>query len=219
VDHTNAGDRQFFSQRGFGVRLGFGERPALLVVDFINAFTDSEMPLGANVDAEIAQTNLLLDAAHAARIPVYFTREEFAEPDLGDAGIPALNQKGVATLRAGTPAVELDARLHRAPDDGVLVKKFASAFFSTDLASRLQFRRIDTLIVAGCTTSGCVRATVVDACQHGFRAVVAEEAVGDRSRAAHAQSLFDIDAKYGDVRKVADILDYLRVASRSRPSP
>jgi nicotinamidase-related amidase len=213
-EDTDVGDRQLFAQRGFGIRLGFGERPALLVVDFIKAFTDPKMPLGASLNAELMETNRLLEAAHAARIPVYFTVEQFDEPDLGDAGIAGLKQKGIASLRAGTPAVEIDERLRRAPDDAVLVKKFASAFFSTDLASRLQFRRIDTLIIAGCTTSGCVRATVVDACQYGFRAIVAEEAVGDRSKAAHEQSLFDIDAKYGDVRKIGEILAYLQHGHR-----
>jgi nicotinamidase-related amidase len=117
--------------------------------------------------------------------------------------------KGLASLRAHTPGVEQDARLHRAPSDSLVVKKYASCFFGTDLASRLQSLRIDTLIIAGCTTSGCVRATVVDACQSGFRPIVALEAVSDRSPAAHAQSLVDIETKYGDVLPVAEILDHL----------
>ncbi|HLI29039.1 MAG TPA: isochorismatase family protein [Chloroflexota bacterium] len=205
----------FFAQRGFGLRIGFGERPAVAVIDFVYAFTDPSLPLGANLDREIEATRRVLAAARAAAVPIFYTVVYYEEQDLRDAGVWALKQKGVATLRAGTPAVELDARLERRPDEAIIVKKYASAFFGTDFISRLTARRIDTLLITGCTTSGCVRATAVDALQYGLRPVVVREAVGDRAEPAHRQSLFDLEQKYADVVGVEEAVAYL--ASR-RPA-
>src|SRR5215204_348198 len=183
----------FFAQRGFGIRIGFGERPALVVIDILNAFTNAALPLGADLSREIEAIKQALAAARQARIPIFYTVVYYDEEDLQDAGVWALKQKGVITLRAGTPEVELDARLERRADEPILVKKYASAFFGTDFISRLNARRIDTLLIAGCTTSGCVRATAVDALQLGLRPIVVREAVGDRAEAAHRQSLFDLE--------------------------
>jgi maleamate amidohydrolase len=199
----------FFAQRGFGLRIGFGERPAVVVIDLVNAFTDPAMPLGADLDREIEATQRVLAAARKAGIPVFYTVVRYDEQDLGDAGIWILKQKGITSLRAGTPAVELDARLGRRPDEEVILKKYASAFFGTDLLSRLNARRVDTLLIAGCTTSGCVRATAVDAVQLGIRPIVIREAVGDRAEAAHRQSLFDLDQKYADVLALDDVIAYV----------
>jgi maleamate amidohydrolase len=204
------GDAEFFKQRGFGLRIGFGERPALLVIDMLNAFTDPKMMLGANLDAQIEAIAPLLAAAHEASVPVIFSTVMYEDADFKDAGIWALKQKGVVTLRAGTEAVEVDPRLDLRKTDTVLVKKYASCFFGTDLVSRLLAHRADTLILTGCTTSGCVRATAVDACQTGFRPMVVREAVGDRSVSAHDQSLFDLDAKYADVVSLDEALQYLK---------
>jgi nicotinamidase-related amidase len=198
----------FFKARGFGLSVGFGERAVLLVVDFVNGFTDPASLLGADLAAEIAQTNRLIDAAHARDVPVILTTIVYEDKDLRDAGIWAKKQKGPAMMRPGTQAIELDARLVRGPDDALLVKKYASCFFGTDLVSRLQTLRADTVIIVGCTTSGCVRATAVDACQYGFRPIVPREAVGDRSRAAHEQSLFDLHSRYADVVSVEETLSY-----------
>ncbi|HZU04621.1 MAG TPA: isochorismatase family protein [Chloroflexota bacterium] len=205
----------FFAQRGFGLRIGFGERPALVVIDFMNAFTDPTLPLGANLDREIEATVRVLTAAREAAIPIFYTVVYYEERDLQDAGVWALKQKGIVTLRAGTPAVELDARLGRRPDEAVILKKYASAFFGTDFISRLNARRVDTLLITGCTTSGCVRATAVDALQLGLRPVVIREAVGDRAEPAHRQSLFDLEQKYADVVSVEEVLAYL--ATRRQP--
>ena len=177
-------DREFFRQRGFGLRIGFGARPALLVIDMLKAFTDPAMMLGADLDAQVAAISPLLGVAHERAIPVIFSTVMYNDADFRDAGIWALKQKGVATLKAGTPGVEVDPRLDRRPGDSLLVKKYASCFFGTDLVSRLTSRQVDTLIITGCTTSGCVRATAVDAVQTGFRPMVVREAVGDRSAAA-----------------------------------
>jgi len=213
---SQASDAAFFKERGFGLTMGFGERPALLVVDLIKAFTDPGRMLGANLDAQVAVTRQLLDAAHARGVPVIFSTVRYDEADLRDAGIWALKQKGSVTLARETDGHELDPRLDFRPGDSVLLKKYASCFFGTDLIPRLTSRHIDTLIIAGCTTSGCVRASAVDSVQNGFRPMVVREAVGDRSQAAHEQSLFDINAKYGDVVSLDETLQYLRTVGHNR---
>jgi nicotinamidase-related amidase len=211
-------DEEFFRQRGFGLKIGFGERPALLVVDMLKGFTDPDMPLGSNLDAQIEAQEPLLAAAHERHIPVIFSTVMYHEADVRDAGIWALKQRGALTLTADSEAVKIDPRLDRRPDDSLLVKRYASCFFGTDLVPRLTSRQIDTLIITGCTTSGCVRATAVDAVQNGFRPMVVREAVGDRSLAAHEQSLFDLNAKYADVVSLDETLHYLRTVGHNRPA-
>src|SRR5581483_10800288 len=204
-------DEEFFRQRGFGIRIGFGERPALMVIDMLKGFTDPSMPLGATLDNEIEAQKPLLEVAHERKIPVIFE-----EADIKDAGIWALKQKGARSLIAGTEAVKVDTRLDMQANDILLVKKYASCFFGTDLVPRLNSRRIDTLIITGCTTSGCVRATAVDAVQNGFRPMVVREAVGDRSVSAHEQSLFDLNAKYADVCSLDETLQYMKSVGQNR---
>lgn len=211
-------DEEFFAERGFGLRIGFGEKPAVIVIDVINAFTNPGMMLGANLDNEIDEINRLVDAAHARGTPVIFTTVMYEDKDFKDAGIWALKQKGVITLKAGTPEIEVDERLHQELDDSLLSKKYASCFYGTDLVSRLLAHNVDTLIITGCTTSGCVRATAVDACQVGFRPMVVREAVGDRSQAAHDQSLFDLNAKYADVVSTDEVVQYLETVGHNRDS-
>jgi maleamate amidohydrolase len=214
----NHQDEEFFRQRGFGLRIGFGERPALLVIDMLKAFTNPAMMLGADLDAQIAAISPLLGVAHERGIPVIFSTVMYHDRDFRDAGIWALKQKGVVTLKAGTDGVEVDPRLDFRETDSLLVKKYASCFFGTDLVARLVSRQVDTLIITGCTTSGCVRATAVDAVQTGLRPMVVREAVGDRSEAAHAQSLFDLDAKYADVVSLDETLHYLRTIGHNQPA-
>jgi nicotinamidase-related amidase len=203
-------DAEFFEQRGFGQKLGFGLRPALLVVDMVKAFTNPDMPLGANLESQIAAIQPLLRIAHDQQAPVIFSTVAYEDENLRDAGIFGRKQKGSATLRAGTEGVMVEPRLEFRKGDSLLVKKYASCFFGTDLVSRLLNRQVDTLIITGCTTSGCVRASAVDACQVGFRPMVVREAVGDRSRSAHEQSLFDLNAKYADVVSLEETLQYLQ---------
>lgn len=202
-------ETEFFRSRGYGRRIGFGRHPALLVVDMLRAFTDPQAPMGSNLDAEVAVMSQLISAARAQAIPVIFSTGAYDDADLRDAGIWARKIGGLATLRAGTDGPLIDQRLDYRPSDPLLVKKYASCFFGTDLVSRLLAYGIDTLVIGGCTTSGCVRATVVDSVQTGFRPIVVREAVGDRSRAAHEQSLFDMDAKYADVVSLGEALQYL----------
>jgi nicotinamidase-related amidase len=210
-------DEEFFRHRGFGIKIGFGERPALIVIDMINGFTDATMPLGAPLESQLAAQKPLIDAAHERNIPVIFSTVIYNDHDLKDAGLWAIKMKGTLTLKAGTTAVEVDKRLDMRPTDSLLVKKYASCFFGTDLASWLMNLHADTLIITGCTTSGCVRATAVDAVQNGFRPMVVREAVGDRSAAAHEQSLFDLNAKYADVVGLDETLQYMKTVGHNRP--
>jgi maleamate amidohydrolase len=208
-------ETQFFKEKGFGLNIGFGKRPALIVIDLTPAFTDYSNPkmlLASNLETQIAANNRLLEAAHAGKIPVIFTNVAYDDDDFRDAGAWALKQKGLETLKAGTPGVEIDPNLdfQKSKGDMLLTKKYASAFFGTDLVSRLVSLGVDTVILTGCSTSGCVRATAVDGISYGFRPVVVKEAVGDRSQTAHDQSLFDLQAKYAEVVSVEDVLEYLQ---------
>lgn len=199
-------DEEFFRRRGFGQQIGFGANPSVIVVDLINAFTNKDMPLGAPLEGVIEATSQILAAARSHRLPIFYTSVAYEDSDLQDAGLWVSKMKGLATLRLGTAEVEVDRRLGRLASEAQIMKKYASAFFGTDLITRLNSLRVDTLIITGCTTSGCVRATAVDAIQYGIRPVIVKEAVGDRSKGAHEQSLFDLQAKYADVMELAEVL-------------
>ena len=165
---------------GFGERAGFGRRPALIVVDLNLGFTDPESPVGFNLDGPISEIQKLLEAAREAEIPIAFTTIAYREADKLTAAafidkIPAL-----LTLEAGTRWAEVDPRVSPRRTEPVLNKLFASGFFGTGLSSFLTAAGVDTLIITGATTSGCVRATVVDALQNGFRPVVPRDRCGSR---------------------------------------
>jgi nicotinamidase-related amidase len=203
-DHEDAD----YDDAAFGASVGLGDRPALLVVDLINAFTDPETDLGSDVTDVLQQTARLLAAFRDHDLPRYFTTVAF-EASYGDAGrfiekVPALRE-----LRVGTEAVEVDDRVAPEADERVVLKKYASAFFGTDLQTELTTNGVDTLVITGVTTSGCVRATAVDSLQHGYRTVVPADAVGDRAEGPHRANLFDIDAKYGDVVATDAVLEHL----------
>lgn len=157
-------DAAFFRERGFGMRIGFGARPALVVIDLAKAFTDPEQPLGADLASQIAGTNRLLEAAASRAVPVFFSSVRYDDASLQDTGIWALKQRGTTSLRSSGDGYELDPRLTVSRGANVFYKKYASCFFGTDLVSRLQTFSVDTLIITGTSTSGCVRATAVDAC-------------------------------------------------------
>lgn len=200
--------RAEFERRGFSGRVGFGVRPALLVVDLVNGFTDPASPLGSDLESVVAATGQLLVAARSADVPVIFSTVSY-DRELQESGIWTRKIPAAGILVEGSAWVEIDRRLARRKREMLLVKKYASCFFGTDLAARLIARRIDTLLITGCSTSGCVRATTVDACSYGFHAIVVAEAVGDRAELPHLASLFDIDSKYGDVVGLPDALRYL----------
>lgn len=200
---------EFFKKRGFAQEIGFGEKPVVLVVDMLNAFTNPNLPLGTNQDKQIVVINEVLEIAREKEVPIFFITISYDDTDMTDAGVWFKKMKGLETLRKGTYEVEIDSRIKRLENEPEIRKKFASAFFGTDLLTRLINLKIDTLIVMGCTTSGCVRATVVDAIQYGFAPVVVEEAVCDRSENAHKQSLFDLKAKYADVVEKINIINLI----------
>jgi nicotinamidase-related amidase len=204
--------RERLRERGFGGRVGFGARPAVLVVDFINGFTDERSPLAGDFSAELTATRRILDAARARGAPCVLSTTAF-DPALAEAGVWGVKIPSNSWLVDGSEWVAADARLGQHPGDLTLVKKYASCFFGTDLASRLVSRGVDTLIVTGCTTSGCVRASAVDACSLGLRTIVVEDAVGDRAPLSHLTSLFDLEAKYADLASADAVVAYLEGAS------
>ena len=191
--------RDVYDARGFGGRQGAGNRPAVVVVDFIEGFTNPASALACDADAAVAATRRLLDAAREAGAPVLFTTVCYENDDLERAAAFIAKAPALATLRPGSTWVEVDARLAPRAEEPVLVKLFASAFFDTHLDEMLRQAGRDTVLVTGASTSGCVRATVVDALQYGYRVLVPRECVADRAIDAHNGSLLDIDAKYGDV--------------------
>jgi nicotinamidase-related amidase len=198
---------------GFGGGAGFGSRPAVVVVDLVEGFTDPESPLGADLDEVVVSTRELLDVARSAGAPVVFTTVVYDEANERAAAVFIRKVPALRVLRPGSRWIEVDARLGRRDDEPLLAKAFASAFFGTPLASIL--RGFDTLVICGASTSGCIRATAVDAVQHGLAPIVPRECVGDRWPAAHAANLFDIDAKYGDVVPLSEAVRGLREAAGS----
>jgi maleamate amidohydrolase len=193
----------------FGGRLRLGTAPAMLVVDFQNGFTDPTYALGADMSEEIAATRALLDVARGLKVPVFFSIIAFA-PELDDVGLWIEKAPALRELVVGTHATALDERLARKPGEPVVTKKAASALFGSPLCSLLIAERMDTVVLCGATTSGCVRATAVDLLQYGFRTLVPRQCVGDRARAAHESSLVDLNAKYCDVVEASDAAAYLR---------
>lgn len=194
---------------GFHGRAGFGEKPALIVVDMSVGFTDPASPLHCELEPVVGAIGRLLDAMRAARFPVVYTTVAYDEAGKERAAVFVDKVPALLALEAGSPYVEIDARLAPREDEAVVRKLFASAFYGTPLGSLLAAQQVDGVIVTGASTSGCVRATAVDALQHGYRVVVPREAVGDRNEAAHEANLYDIDAKYGDVLPLDEVLDHL----------
>ena len=197
-----------YKAAGFSGRLGFGDRPALVVIDFCHAYLDEASPLYAGVEDARASSERLLGAARSAGIPVIHTRVEF-QADGTDGGIFFRKVGALKCFIKGNPLGEPGPGLEPRDGEVVVTKQYASAFFGTSLASTLTSLGVDTLIHAGVSTSGCVRATALDACQHGFIPIVVREAVGDRDQGVHDANLFDLDAKYADVVSEAETLAYL----------
>jgi maleamate amidohydrolase len=201
--------RADYERKGFAGRSGYGRSPVLLVVDFINAFTDPATPLGGNFEWQINATRALQEAFRRARLPIIYTTIAYAK-DLHDGGLFVKKVPSLAILQKGSPLVEVDQRIRPLPGERVVEKKYASAFFGTNLDIDLRTSGVDTVVMAGCTTSGCIRASAIDSLQYGYHTIVVREAVGDRAAGPHEANLFDIDAKYADVVSLPDALDYLR---------
>jgi maleamate amidohydrolase len=205
-------DTDIYRAQGFGHRVGIGARPALCIVDFVNGFVDPAIFGGGNILEAVARTKGLLAAARQRGLPVAFSRVVYATDGSDDCAfvrkVPAL-----ASLTEDAPASQVVAALAPNPGELILRKTQPSAFFGTGYAERLRQLGVDTVIVAGATTSGCVRATVVDAMSHDFRTIVARDCVGDRSLAAHEANLFDMEQKYADLMDAGAIIAVLRQAA------
>lgn len=187
-----------YQRQNFGQPLGFGLRPALLIVDFVNGFDDPALFGGGNIHAAIEATAELLAVCRRMALPVAATRVVYAA-DGSDAGVFTEKLPGLAALTETATASQIVPALAPRPGEYVVRKTQPSAFFGTDLAPWLVRRGVDTLLVAGCTTSGCVRASVVDAMSWNFRPIVVRECVGDRAIEPHEANLFDMQQKYADV--------------------
>lgn len=200
--------RDIYDTAGFGGALTFGRRPALVVVDLTRGFTEAAFPTGTDLTDVVAHTAELVEVAHRHALPVVYTVLEFTQAEIATL-VWLRKAPGLSILRKGSDAVALDPRLPRAADDLVISKVGASAFAGTHLAALLAARGVDTVIACGTTTSGCLRATVVDAIQAGFIPIVPRECVGDRAVAPHEAALFDLQEKYADVVDVKIVHDYV----------
>jgi nicotinamidase-related amidase len=207
-----------YDRAGFGRRVERGARPAVVVVDLTNGFTDASLPTGADLDEVVDHTRRLVDTARQTAAPVVFTTIAFDQARVASSAW-LRKASGMAALVEGSALVAVDSRLGKRADEALVTKHGASAFFGTDLAAILVAQGVDTVVVTGATTSGCVRATVVDAVQSGFTVLVPRECVGDRASGPHEANLFDIDEKYGDVISADDAVEYLRSRSRITSDP
>lgn len=204
-----------YAAAGFGGRLAFGERPALLIVDVVMAYLDPASPLYAGVEAELAANERLLAAARSAGVPVVFTNVVY-EPGGIDGGMFFRKVPALKAFERGSRAGAFPPSLQPRARELVVSKQYPSAFFGTSLASTLHAIRIDTLLITGYSTSGCVRATALDALCHGFAPFVVSDACGDRDARPHESNLFDIAAKVGEVVDAASAIELIEGA-RTRP--
>lgn len=209
-----SGETDVYARQGFGTRMGFGKSPAVIVIDFINAFANPDQFGGGNIPTAIAKTKELLAVARHLDLPIVFTTHVYAA-DGSEDGVFNLKAAGMNILLRGSHETAIVPELEPRPGERILEKHYPSGFFATDLAGWLATRRVDTAIVTGATTSGCVRATVVDAMGHGFRPIVPRECVGDRAQGPHDANLFDMDQKYADVMDLDEVISEMRrLASR-----
>jgi len=201
-----------YRSAGFTGRLEWGSSPALVIVDFCMAYLDPASPLYAGVESARDCAARLLFEARAARLPIFHTVVRYMRGG-ADGGVFFRKVPLLRVFEAGSKLAEPPPEL--APREGeiVVVKQYASAFFGTSFAATLTSRGIDTLVIAGVSTSGCIRATAVDACQHGFLPFVCRDAVGDRHPSPHDANLFDLAAKYAEVVDESFVLSRFRSAA------
>ena len=201
--------RDIYREAGITGAVGFGDAPALVVVDLQTAFTDPACPLGADLDDTVVATAELLETAREVGIPVFFSRCVYRD-DSRDGAVFVNKIPSTGELTPDSRWVEIDPRLNPTDDEVVIKKQQPSAFFNTGLQTMLTHERVDTVVVTGATTSGCVRATVVDACSHGYRPIVPVECVGDRAEDPHEANLFDMGSKYADLMERREVEQHLR---------
>lgn len=193
----------------FSGSLGFGAKPALILVDFVQAYFDRKSPLYAGVEDALASALRVRAAARAARVPVFYTNVVYREGG-ADGGVFYRKVPALAVFVQGNPLGAWPEGLEPGEDEFVISKQYPSAFFGTSLGAALTDQGIDTLIITGLTTSGCIRATCVDTVSHGFIPIVVADACGDRHALPHEANLFDMNAKYADVVNEIAVIDYLK---------
>jgi len=211
LEKVFSADSELYQGRGFQRRIGYGKRPALVNIDLANAWTREGNPFTCDgMDVIIPGTQKLLKAARAKNCPVIFTCTAYDAPEGPNTDMGLWHYKiPVEVLKVGTEWTQIDDRVEPLPTEQVIIKKRASAFHGTLLAGYLRSMGVDTVIVTGVTMTGCVRHTVEDAIADGFRPIVVRECVGDRIAGAVEWNLFDIDAKFGDVEPLQNVLKYL----------
>lgn len=197
-----------YKEHGFSGHIGFGERPALLIVDFVMAYLQPASPLYAGVEDTLASCVRVLAAARKTGIPVIFTNIEYI-PGGADGGVFYRKVSALKVFDRGSPLGEFPPELKPHDDEIVITKQYPSAFFGTPLASILTTLGVDSLLIAGVTTSGCVRASALDAMQHGYSPIIVREAVGDRDPRPHESNIFDLQAKYADVVSETETIEWL----------
>jgi len=197
----------------FDQLVGYGEAPAIITVDAVNAYTQAQHPFYCQMSGQVIEAiTSILEVARAHNIPVCHVRS-FCSANGQDGAMLLKKSPSLAMFREDAELAQIDARLEPRPTEPVLIKRgAASAFFGTNLAPLLTAQRRDTVVLLGFSTSGCIRASAVDAVQHGFHTIVPRSGVGDRHPAPHEANLFDIHAKYGDVVELAPLLSYLQEA-------
>ncbi len=198
-----------YAAQGFGNALGIGAAPGLVIVDFVNGFADPAHFGGGNIPDAIAATVPLLELARSNSWPVAMTRMVFAD-DGSDGNIFSAKVPSLRGLTETSHIGQIVPELAAEAGELIVRKRHPSAFFGTDLTQWLTARRVDTLIVAGCTTSGCIRASVIDAMCHGFRPVVVSNCVGDRALGPHEANLFDMGQKCADLMEFAAVADHFK---------
>ena len=208
-------DTDIYKHQNFGNSLGIGKKAALLIVDFVNGFDDPDLFGGGNISEACDNTVKLLAACRALKLTVAHTRVIFAE-DGSDDNIMAIKVPALKTLTETAHCSQIVERLTPAPGELIVRKRVPSAFFGTDLAANFSQRRIDTVLISGCTTSGCVRASALDAMCHGFRPIIISDCVGDRALEPHKANLFDLKQKYAEIMVGNEVLSILQ--SRSTDS-
>lgn len=201
--------QQDYAAAGFGQGLVPGRRPALLMIDFARAYFDRASPLYAGVEAARDAAAVVLAAARAQGVPVFHTRVEY-EPGGGNGGVFFRKIAALKVFEAGSPLCDFEPPLLPQAGEAVITKQYPSAFFGTDLAARLNAAGIDTLVICGLSTSGCVRASAVDAICLGFVPMIVREGVGDRLQSVHEANLFDLAAKTAEIVGVDEIIAYFK---------
>jgi maleamate amidohydrolase len=210
--------QEIYERVRFGQSVTLGVRPAVLVVDFSRGFTDPECTLGSDLTREVEATSRVLAVAREREMPIIFTVIGF-EPNLKDGSLWLQKMPALAELEIGGKWAEIDPRLERREDETVILKKGASAFFGTNLTSILISQGVDTIVLCGATTSGCIRASAIDLLQYGYPTLVPRECVGDRAQEPHEANLVDIQAKYADVVSVEEAISYLEGVAQQVSAP